>query len=111
MSKDSTIPELGIYVSKTDPYFRITVTDVYVLDNENNSSNDKLFYLVSLIEGENEADMSAIGYELDPSEWLAFVEAEKLVFERDPYIDSIPENSYLAEMRDFLMQEKTNGSS
>ncbi|MEX9782292.1 hypothetical protein AB7309_22015 [Providencia manganoxydans] len=108
MSKDSTIPELGSYVSKTDPNFRIIVTDVYVLDDENSSSNDKLFYLVSLIEGDDEDDMSVMGYELDPTEWLAFVEVEQLVFERDPYIGSIPENSCLAEIRDFLMQKKNN---
>lgn len=46
--------------------------------------------------------MTAMGFELDPVEWQAFVESEQLVFERDPYMDSIPENSNLAKIRDFL---------
>lgn len=37
--------------------------------------------------------MSAMEFELDPVEWQAFVESEQLVFERDPYMDSVPENS------------------
>ncbi|SUB82566.1 Uncharacterised protein [Pragia fontium] len=55
--------------------------------------------------------MSAMEYELDPSEWLAFVESEQLVFECDPYMDSIPENSHLARVRDLLMQAKKNDHS
>ncbi|RJL50646.1 hypothetical protein D5071_12870 [Pectobacterium carotovorum] len=104
------MPQLGIYISKTDPNLRITVTDVDVVDAENDSPSSELFYLVSWIEGEDESDMSAMEYESNPSEWLAFVESEQLVFERDPYMDSIPEDSHLARMRDMLMQEKNNCS-
>lgn len=108
MSDLSTIPQLGIYVSKSDPSLRITVTDVDVIDDEDDSSPEELFYLVRWIEGEDESDMSVIAYELDPSEWQAFVESEQLVFERDPYLDSIPENSHLAKIRDLLMKAKQN---
>ena len=106
MSDLSTIPQLGIYVSKSDPSLRITVTDVDVVDSEDETSSEELFYLVTWIEGEDESDMSAMEYELDPSEWQAFVKAEQLVFERDPYLDSIPENSHLAKIRDLLMKAK-----
>ncbi|MCE1610727.1 hypothetical protein L8P11_16950 [Enterobacter kobei] len=109
MSDLSTIPQLGIYVSKSDPSLRITVTDVDVVDND--SPDDELFYLVHWIEGEDEGDMSAMEFELDPTEWQAFVESEQLVFERDPYLDSIPENSHIAQIRDLLMKVKQNGRS
>ena len=55
--------------------------------------------------------MSAIEFELDPVEWQAFVESEQLVFERDPYMDSAPENSNVAKIRDFLMKTKQNDRS
>lgn len=80
-------------------------------NDENDSPDGELFYLVRWIEGEDESDMSAMEYEQDPSEWLAFVESEQLMFERDPYIDSIPENSHLARIRDLLMQAKKNDHS
>ncbi|NCG49721.1 hypothetical protein [Serratia fonticola] len=111
MSNNSAMPQLGIYVSKTDPNLRITVTEVDVVDDENDFPYGELFYLVRWIEGEDESDMSAMEYELDPSEWLAFVESEQLVFERDPYMDSIPENSPLARIRDLLMQAKKDDRS
>lgn len=69
---------------------------------------DELFYLVRWIEGEDESDMSAMEFELDPVEWQAFVESEQLVFECDPYMDSAPENSNLAKIRDLLMKSKQN---
>lgn len=55
--------------------------------------DDELFYLVCWIEGQDGSHMSAMEFELDPVEWQAFVESEQLVFERDPYMDSVPENS------------------
>ncbi|CDG21369.1 conserved protein of unknown function [Xenorhabdus poinarii G6] len=103
MSDNSTMPQLGIYVSKTDPSLRITVTDIDLVDDKNDFPGGELFYLVRCIEGEDESDMSAMEYELDPLEWLSFVESEQLVFERDPYMDSIPENSHLGKIRDLLM--------
>lgn len=87
MNNIPSMPQLGIYVSKIDPTLRITVTDVDIVDD---SPDDELFYLVRWIEGEDESDMSAIEFELDPVEWQAFVESEQLVFERDPYMDSAP---------------------
>jgi len=108
MNNIPSMPQLGIYVSKIDPTLRITVTDVDIVDD---SPDDELFYLVRWIEGEDESDMSAIEFELDPVEGQAFVESEQLVFERDPYMDSAPENSNVAKIRDFLMKTKQNDRS
>ncbi len=108
MNNIPSMPQLGSYVSKIDPTLRITVTDVDIVDD---SPDDKLFYLVHWIEGEDESDMSAMEFELDPVEWQAFVESEQLVFERDPYMDSTPENSNLAKIRDLLMKSKQNDRS
>ncbi|MEY0663286.1 hypothetical protein AB7281_11655 [Providencia rettgeri] len=111
MSNIPSMPQLGIYVSKIDPALRITVTDVDVVDDDDDSPDDELFYLVRWIEGEDESDISAIEFELDPFEWQAFAESEQLVFERDPYMDSVPENSNLAKIRDLLMKTKQNDRS
>lgn len=108
MNNIPSMPQLGIYVSKIDPNLRITVTDVDIVVD---SPDDELFYLVHWIEGEDESDMSAMEFELDPVEWQAFVESEQLVFERDPYMDSVPENSNLAKIRDLLMKTKQNDRS
>ena len=102
MSNTPPIPREGIYVSKTDPSLRITVTEVDIVDDESDTSDEELFYLVRWIDGEDESDLSAIEYELDPTEWQAFVESEQLEFERDPYLDAIPENSHLAKIREML---------
>ena len=75
MNNIPPIPQLGIYVSKIDPTLRITVTDVDIVDGEDDSPDDELFYLVHWIEGEDESDMTAMGFELDPVEWQAFVES------------------------------------
>lgn len=111
MSNIPSMPQLGIYVSKIDPALRITVTDVDIVDDDDDSPDDELFYLVRWVEGEDESDMSAIEFELDPFEWQAFAESKQLVFERDPYMDSVPENSNLAKIRDLLMKTKQNGRS
>ncbi len=111
MKNIPSMPQLGIYVSKIHPTLRITVTDVDIVDNDDDSPDDELSYLVRWIEGEDESDMSAIEFELNPAEWQAFVESEQLVFERDPYMDSIPENSNLAIIRDLLMKTKENDRS
>ncbi|HDG8066628.1 hypothetical protein ACU6Z1_18405 [Klebsiella aerogenes] len=106
MIEEKVIPREGIYVSKTDPSLRITVTDVVVVDDEDDSPEDELFYLVSFIEGEDEGDLSAAEFELNTEEWLSFVKSEQLVFERDPYLDNIPEGSHLAKIRDLLLKAK-----
>lgn len=111
MNNIPSMPQLGIYVSKIDPTLRITVTDVDIVDDDDDSPDDELFYLVRWIEGEDESDMSAMEFELDPVEWQAFVESEQLVFERDPYMDSVPENSNLAKIRDLLMKTKQSDRS
>ncbi|WP_438335733.1 hypothetical protein ACSYAE_07715 [Edwardsiella tarda] len=108
MNNIPTMPQLGIYVSKIDPTLRITVTDVDIVDD---SPDDELFYLVHWIEGEDESDMSAMEFELDSVEWQTFVESEQLVFERDPYMDSVPENLNLAKIQDLLMISKQNDRS
>lgn len=99
MNNISSMPRLGVFVSKIDPTLRITVTDVDIVDGDDESPDDELFYLVHWIEGEDENDMSAMAFESDSVEWQAFVESEQLVFERDPYLDSVPENSILAKIR------------
>ncbi|HBM3109999.1 TPA: hypothetical protein ACOVJJ_000405 [Klebsiella oxytoca] len=106
MTDEEMIPREGIYVSKTDPSLRITVTDVVVVDDEDDSPDDELFYLVNFIEGEDEGDLSVVGFELNTEEWLSFVKSEQLVFERDPYLDNIPEGSHLAKIRDLLLKTK-----
>ncbi|HEE8951815.1 TPA: hypothetical protein QH699_003553 [Providencia rettgeri] len=109
MNNIPSMPQLGIYVSKIDPTLSIIVTDVDIVDDD--SPDDELFFLVRWIEGEDESDMSAMEFELDPVEWQAFFESEKLVFERDPYIDSVPENLNLAKIRDLLIKTKQNDRS
>lgn len=106
MSNILPMPQLGIYVSKTDPSLRITVTDVDIADDENDFPDDELLYFVRFIEGEDEADLSAMEFELDSAEWQALVKSEQLVFDRDPYMDSISENANLAKIRDLLMKAK-----
>lgn len=54
------MPQLGIYVSKIDPTLRITVTDVDIVDDDDDSPDDELFYLVRWIEGEDERYLSVI---------------------------------------------------
>lgn len=102
------ILQLGIYVLKIDFTLRITVTDVDIVDGEDDFFDDELFYLVYWIEGEDESDMTAMGFELDLVEWQAFVEFEQLVFERDLYMDLIFENLNLAKIWDFFMKTKQN---
>lgn len=111
MNNIPSMLQLGIYVSKIDPTLRITVTDVDIVDDDDESPDDELFYLVRWIEGEDENDMSAMEFELDSVEWHAFVESEQLVFERDLYMDSAPVNSNLAKIRDLLMKTKQNDRS
>lgn len=106
MTDEYIIPREGIYVSKSNPSIRITVTEVEVIDGEEDSPDEELFYFVRFIEGEDEGDLSAIEFELDAKEWLSFVKSEQIVFERDPYLDDIPENSNIAKIRDLLLKAK-----
>lgn len=106
MTDKNMIPREGVYVSKTDPGLRITVIDVEVVDDEDDSPGDELFYLVSFIEGEDAGDLSAAGFELNTEEWLTFVKSEQLVFERDPYLDDAPEDSNISRIRDLLRKAK-----
>lgn len=111
MSDYSTVPLEGLYISKTDPTFRITVVEVSIVEDEDDEPDEELFYLVTWVPEGDEDDMSAMAYELDPTEWQAFVKAEQLVYDRDPYLDSIPENSNLVEIRDLLARAKKNDRS
>ncbi|HEJ0334506.1 TPA: hypothetical protein SLP51_002280 [Klebsiella aerogenes] len=106
MTDENMIPREGIYVSKTDPSLRITVTEVEVVSDEEDSQEDELFYLVHFVEGEDEEDPSVIEFELDTTEWLSFVKSEQLVYERDPYLDNIPENSNIAKIMELLNKAK-----
>lgn len=71
----SMLPELGLYVSATDPHLRFIVEDVSVVDKED-GEND--FFLVSVVAADGHADISAMGLELDPEEWDEFVESHEL---------------------------------
>ncbi len=51
MNNIPPIPQLGIYVSKINPTLRITVTDVDIVDGEDDSPDDELFYLVHWMRG------------------------------------------------------------
>ena len=99
MNNIPSMPQLGIYVSKIDPTLRITVTDVDIVDDDDESPDDELFYLVRWIEGEDESDMSAMEFELGPVEWHAFVESEQLVFERDLNRPGFPGECFICELR------------
>lgn len=106
MGNKLTLPCEGVYVSKTDPSLRITVTEVEYIGDEDDSPDNEFLYLVRWIEGEDEDDMSAMEFELDLEEWNSFVKAEQLEFDRDPYMEGIPEGSSLARLRDMLAQVK-----
>lgn len=111
MNHYSAVPLEGLYISKTDPTFRITVVEVSIVEDEDDEPDDDLFYLVTWVLEGDEDDMSAMAYELDPTEWQDFVKAEQLEYDRDPYLDSIPENSSLAEIRDLFARTKKNDRS
>lgn len=106
MSNYSAVPQEGLYVSKLDPTLRITVIEVTVVEDEDDEPDDELFYLVTWVEEGDEDDMSAMAYELDPTDWHEFVKAEQLEFVSDPYEVAVNENSNLAKIRDMLAQVK-----
>lgn len=70
-------PELGIYVSTTDPSLRFVVEDVTVVDDEDGDGEDD-FFLVSVVAADGKDDILAMGEELDPDEWTDFVEQHQL---------------------------------
>ena len=53
---------------------RIAVTDVDIVDGGDDSPDDGVLFS-PLDRGEDESDMTAMGFELDPVEWQAFVES------------------------------------
>lgn len=58
-------PEIGVYVSTKEPLgMRFVVEDVIFDEDEEE------FFLVQLIDEASADDMSAMGDELDPDEWL-----------------------------------------
>ncbi|MCW2452313.1 UNVERIFIED_ORG: hypothetical protein M2414_000018 [Rahnella aquatilis] len=110
MGEFSDIPREGVYVSKTDPTLRISVVEVNFSEDDD-EPDDELFYLVSWVEEGNEDDMSAPAYELNPTEWEAFVNSEQLEFAYDPYLLAIPEDSHLTKLLDVITSDKKNDRS
>lgn len=108
MSDYSALPREGIYVSKTHPEISISVVEVIVIEDEDDEQHDELFYLIYWIAGEDESDLSSTEYEFAPAEWQELVNALQLEFDRDPYLENIPEDSILAKIRDSLVQGKNN---
>ncbi|OAT26562.1 hypothetical protein M976_02723 [Buttiauxella ferragutiae ATCC 51602] len=111
MSDHSAVPREGIYISKSDPTLRISVIDVTVVEDEDDCDGDELFYLVRWIEGEDQGDLDATEYELDPTEWQAFVKSEQLEYDRDPYLDKVQQSPTLEKIRQMLIQAKKNDRS
>lgn len=94
MSSENLIPEEGLYVSKKDPSLRLVVTDVDVVDDEDDIDGDT-FFLVTVVREGDEDDMSAPGYEYDPGEWQRYVNNHQLEY--------IPEKGMtVAEIRELL---------
>lgn len=65
-----TAPELGLYVSSTDPDLRLVVERVDVIDDS--------YFLVSVVEEKFADDSMGVGEEYDPSEWEGLVRAHGL---------------------------------
>ncbi|WP_242900242.1 hypothetical protein [Klebsiella variicola] len=95
MSSENSIPEEGLYVSKKDPSLRLVVTDVDVVDDEEDDNDGDIFFLVTVVREGDEDDMSAPGYEYDPEEWQRYVNNHQLEY--------IPEKEMtVAEIRELL---------
>ncbi|CNK34208.1 TPA: hypothetical protein PXI76_002359 [Yersinia enterocolitica] len=71
------VPLEGLYVSSLPAGERIVVTEVSVVDDD---EDDEVFFLVTFVEEGDENDMSAPGFELNPEEWQQFVKENKLTF-------------------------------
>ncbi|MFT4273902.1 MAG: hypothetical protein QM578_23105 [Pantoea sp.] len=101
MTHSNKIPSEGLYVSKKDPSVRLVVTDVIVVDEEQEDTAELLYLVYATHEGD-EDDMSELGYELMPEEWQEFVRLNQLEF--------IPEREMtVAELRKFLGGSKNSG--
>ncbi|WP_438334702.1 hypothetical protein [Edwardsiella tarda] len=98
MSDNILIPEEGLYVSKNNQSLRFVVTDVDMVDDEEDEEGDS-FFLVTVVREGDEDDMSAPGYEYDPDEWQQFVRMYQLEF--------VPGDSMsLSELRELLSKTK-----
>ncbi|MBP2197244.1 hypothetical protein [Pantoea cypripedii] len=94
MTAQHTIPSAGLYVSKQDPSVRLIVTDVIVVDEQQEDAGD-IFYLVYANHDDDKGDMYEPGYELLPEEWQEFTKLNQLEF--------IPEREMsIAELRQLL---------
>ncbi|UAN53735.1 hypothetical protein KGP26_12060 [Serratia sp. JSRIV002] len=80
MTNEIEIPEEGLYVSSNPSGERFVVTEVTVVEDDEDEEGDETYFLVTIVDEGDEDDMSAIGQELDPDEWRQFVKAHKLTF-------------------------------
>ncbi|MEQ5540531.1 hypothetical protein [Escherichia coli] len=108
MNSMKSIPEEGLYVSQTDPSIRLVITEVDIVDDEDDyeaKNDDCPFYLITVVREGDEDDMSAPAFEYIPDEWDWVVKKYQLVYASD-----VPQNlenhSSLAMIREMLSKNK-----
>jgi len=75
----NALPKTGLYIStKKVEGMRLIVEDVFGPEDDDFVDDDE-YYLVNIIDETNKNDASAIGDELDSSQWQALVEEYGLV--------------------------------
>ncbi|EOV3105487.1 hypothetical protein ACXEHV_000943 [Klebsiella quasipneumoniae] len=77
MNNETIIPKEGLYVSRTDPYVRLVVTEVHVVDD---GDDDDIYFLATVVNEGDEDDMSALSYEYEPDEWYRLVKNQQLEY-------------------------------
>ncbi len=83
MVTNPQIPLTGLYVSKVNPSNRIVVTDVHIVQDDD-EPGDLPFYLVTFVNEGDEDDMLAPSWELDPEEWEQLVDEERFMRVEQP---------------------------
>ncbi|EPP4621846.1 hypothetical protein ACUSMK_003194 [Escherichia albertii] len=76
MVTNPKIPLTGLYVSKVNPSNRIVVTDIHIVQDDDDEPGDLPFYLVTFVNEGDEDDMLAPSWELAPDEWEQLVDEE-----------------------------------
>lgn len=76
MGTETLIPEEGVYVSQKNPSLRLIVTEVDVVEDD--EDDDGTFFIVTVVRDGEENDMSAPGFEYEPDEWQQLVKTHQL---------------------------------
>lgn len=84
MVTNPQIPLTGLYVSKINPSNRIVVTDVHIVQDDDDEPGDPPFYLVTFVNEGDENDMLAPSWELAPDEWAQLVDEERFMRVEQP---------------------------